>query len=134
MSIEENKAIVLRFFDKLAAKDIDAVLGLLSDSFTFWVAGKPESFALAGSTDKSQYAQMLRNFFPVFPKGFRLTPTGVTAEGDRVAVEAEWYGQTVTGKVYHNLYHLLFEVRDGKIQTGREYHDTLHAKETLMDP
>src|SRR4029077_19244233 len=72
MGIEENKAIVLRFFDRLAAKDIDAVLGLLSESFTFWVAGKPQSFALAGSTNKDQYAQMLRNFFPVFPKGFRL--------------------------------------------------------------
>jgi hypothetical protein len=50
-----------------------------------------------------------------------MTPKGITAEGDRVAVEAESYGETASGKIYNNLYHFLFEVRGGKIQAVREY-------------
>lgn len=68
------------------------------------------------------------------PKGMRVTPTGLTAEGDRVAVEAESSGETATGRTYNNQYHFLFEVRDGKIQAAREYLDTLYAKEVLLDP
>jgi ketosteroid isomerase-like protein len=62
-----------------------------------------------------------------------VTPKGLTAEGDRVAAEVESYGETTTGKIYNNLYHFLFEVRDGKIQSVRGYLDTMHAKEVLVD-
>ena len=62
-----------------------------------------------------------------------MTPKGLTAEGDRVAVEAESYGEMATGKIYNNLYHFLLEVRDGKIHAVREYLDTMHAKEVLLD-
>jgi ketosteroid isomerase-like protein len=134
MSVDENKQIVLRFFEKLSTNDVDGALALLGESFTFWVAGNPQSFALGGSRTKVQYGEMLKTFLPFFPKGFRFAATGITAEGDRVAVEAEWIGETMNGKAYHNRYHLLFEVRDGRIQMGREYHDTLHAKEILLDP
>jgi uncharacterized protein len=61
------------------------------------------------------------------PKGLRVTPKGLTAKGARVAVEAESYGETASGKVYNNLYHFLVEVREGKIQAVRAYIDTMHA-------
>ena len=54
--------------------------------------------------------------------------------GDCVALEAGPRGETATGKVDHNLYHFLFEGRDGKIEAVREYLDTLYAKEVLVDP
>ena len=70
----------------------------------------------------------------VYPsaKGLKLTPKGITAEGDRVAVEAESYGQHANGKVYNNQYHFLIEVRNDKIQAVREYLDTMHANEVLV--
>jgi ketosteroid isomerase-like protein len=35
------------------------------------------------------------------------------------------------GKTYQNLYHFLFVVRDGKIQSVKEYLDTMHAADVL---
>ena len=42
-------------------------------------------------------------------------------EDDKVAVEAQSYGEMNNGKLYENVYHFLFKVRDGKIYSVREY-------------
>ena len=133
MSAEKNKNVVLSFFENFSAGKVDAALAMLADTATWWVAGNPEKFVLAGTKTKAQFTELLNGIGAAMPKGLRVTPKGLTAEGDRVAVEAESYGETATGKVYNNLYHFLFEVRDGKIQAVREYLDTMHAKEVLVD-
>jgi ketosteroid isomerase-like protein len=56
-----------------------------------------------------------------------MTIHGSTAEGDRVAVEAEAYGELRNGKIYNNTYHFLFLFRDGKIFRAKEYNDSKHA-------
>ena len=55
----------------------------------------------------------------------------MTAEDDRVAVEAESMAKLVNGERYHNRYHFLFVLRDGRIQAVKEYLDTLHAMSAL---
>ena len=40
-------------------------------------------------------------------------------------------GAHVSGKTYHQRYHFLFRVRDGKIAELREYFDTMHANDVL---
>ena len=134
MSAEENKNVVLSFFENFSGGKVDAALALMSDTATWWVAGKPDKFVLAGTKTKTQFAELLQGIGTAMPKGLRVIPKGLTAEGGRVAAEAESYGETATGKIYNNLYHFLFEVRDGKIQAVREYLDTMHAKEVLVDP
>jgi hypothetical protein len=57
---------------------------------------------------------------------------GVTAEGDRVAAEMKADGASALGKEYHNEYHDLLEVRDGKMEAGGEYLDTAHAQEVIV--
>ena len=37
----------------------------------------------------------------------------------------------VNGTLYHNRYHFLFEVRDGRIRSVKEYLDTLHVMNAL---
>lgn len=133
MSAETNKHVVLSFFDNFSVGKVDAALALMADSATWWVAGQPDKFALAGTKTKAQFAELLKGIGAAMPKGLRVTPHGLTAEGERVAVEAESYGETASGKIYNNLYHFLFEVRAGKIQAVREYLDTMHAKEVLVD-
>ncbi len=44
-----------------------------------------------------------------------ITVQGVTAEGDRVAIEAEGRAELKNGRIYANRYHYLFVLRDGKI-------------------
>jgi ketosteroid isomerase-like protein len=39
---------------------------------------------------------------------------------------------SATGREYHNHYHDLLEVRDGKIHAEREYLDTAHAQEIIV--
>ena len=134
MSAEANKQVVLRFFEHFSAGKFDAALALLADTATWWVAGNPDTFGLAGTKTKAQFAELVRGIEAAMPKGLRVTPKGLTAEGDRVAVEAESYGETASGKIYNNRYHFLFEVRGGKIQAVREYLDTMHAKAVLVDP
>ena len=133
MSTEKNKNVVLSFFENFSAGKVDAALAMLADTATWWVAGNPEKFVLAGTKTKAQFAELLNGLGAAMPKGLRVTPKGLTAEGERVAVEAESYGETANGKIYNNLYHFLFEVRGGKIQAVREYLDTMHAKEVLVD-
>jgi len=132
MSAEENKKIVLNFFENFSSGKTAEALGLMSDNATWTVMGRPESFALAGTKTKAEFTQLLQGIGAAMPKGLRLTPKGITAEGDRVAVEAESYGEHANGKVYNNQYHFLIEVRNNKIQAVREYLDTIHAKDVLV--
>ena len=56
----------------------------------------------------------------------------MTAEDDRVAVEATSFATMEDGRVYANSYHFLVTIRDGKVATVREYMDTIHARETFF--
>ena len=133
MSAEANKKIVLDLFENLSAGKIDLAMAHLSDNATWTVMGDPKTFPLAGTKTKEQLANLLVGVRPVFPKGVQIIPKGLTAEGDRVALEAQSYGEHVNGKVYKNLYHFLFILRDAKVQSVREYLDTIHAKDVLVD-
>jgi hypothetical protein len=55
----------------------------------------------------------------------------MTAEGERVAVEAESKGEHVSGQLYNNLYHFLFEFRDGELLKLKEYMDTERVTDVL---
>lgn len=131
MSAEDNKKVVLSFFENFSAGKAEAALALMADNATWWVAGKPDLFALAGTKTKAQFAEIVKGLGAAMPKGLRITPKGITAEGDKVAVEADSYGELANGKVYNNQYHFLIEVRNGKIQAVREYLDTQHAHAVL---
>jgi ketosteroid isomerase-like protein len=131
MSVEDNKRIALSFWENFSAGKADAALALLDDNATWWIAGKPELFPLAGTKTKAQFTELLKGIGSAMPKGLRVTPKAITAEGDRVALEAESYGELANGKVYNNLYHVLMEIRNGKIQAVREYMDTQHAHAVL---
>ena len=112
-----------------SAGNFDAALDLMTDDATWWVAGK---FELSGTKTKAEFGELVKGIGAAMPNGLKITPKGVIAEGDRVAVEAESYGELANGKVYNNQYHFLIELSDGKIKAVREYLDTIHAKEILV--
>ena len=128
MSAEENKKIVLGFLENMSSGNGAAVMNTLADSATWWVAG---NFPLSGTKTKAQFGELVGQLGNNIDGGLRVSPTGVTAEGDRVAVEAESYAKMKNGKTYQNKYHFLFLVRDGKIQQVKEYLDTMHANDVL---
>ena len=65
--------------------------------------------------------------------GIEVKPSLLTAEDDRVSMEATSYGKMKNGKLYQNIYHFMHIVRDGKIHTVREYMDTEHVTEVFGD-
>jgi uncharacterized protein len=130
MSVEDNKRTILGFFENLSSGNGEAVLGALADSATWWVQG---NFPLSGTKTKAEFAELVGQLGSKIDGGLRVTPTGLTAEDDRVAVEAESFAKMKNGKTYQNKYHFLFVVHDGKIQAVKEYLDTMHANDVLCN-
>jgi ketosteroid isomerase-like protein len=123
MATNDNAAIVKAFFADMQAGGLEAAGRHLAPGFVWWAAGAGEIqdqlAAIGGLLAKNMKGPM------------KMTVHGITAEGERVAVEAESYGELNSGAIYNNKYHFLFIVRDGKITTVKEYNDTKHAGDVL---
>jgi ketosteroid isomerase-like protein len=76
-------------------------------------------------------AAVSSGLFEAFPEGLHFEILNMTAEEDRVAVEATSRGLHASGKLYANHYHFLFHLRDGKIAVMKEFMDTELATEVL---
>lgn len=131
MSLEKNKQLVLDFLGHYAAGRYDAALAMLAPDSQWWLPGHKEEFPAAGWVDKTIVEKRLRANLKLLPHGLAITTGAITAEGDRVAIEAESKATLVNGAVYHNRYHFLFVLRDGSITAVKEYLDTLHAMNAL---
>lgn len=130
MGIAENKQLVEDFYRLMNARRFDEMWALFTADATWGGGGNPP--ALSASVD--QMRQIIVDPMPVFVDGgIRFTLHAMTAEGDRVAAEVESYAPLVSGPVYNNRYHMLFEMAGGRIRAVKEYGDTLHAKEVFVD-
>ena len=129
VSLEDNKRLVRRLFECLSQGDTKAVLDLYAEDASVWTAG---SLAFSGRRSKQEVTPLMEGILSAFPEGLRFTIHGMTAEGDRVAVEAESRGLHASGKLYNNLYHFLLVVREGKVREFKEYLDTELAHEVLL--
>ena len=78
MSIEENKAVVTRFWQDFSAGNYDAVLATLSEDATWWVAG---TTALSGTYTKPEFAELLGNVTSMAPDGIKVTPKTTDGRG-----------------------------------------------------
>ena len=133
MSSEHNKKTVGEFFERFSAADVIGALDLLADSVIWRAMGREGGLPMSGTMDKKDIGELIENVKAAFPAGMKLTPTGWTAEGERVALEMESYAVKTSGTVYNNLYHFLLTVSEGKITAIREYLDTLHVKQVFVD-
>lgn len=127
MSIEHNKKLASEFFARFSANDIAGALSTMTDDATWWIAGKPELLSAAGPHNKEEIARVLYNMAGQLKNGLKMTIKGLIAEGDRVAIELESYGELQNGRIYNNQYHILMTIREAKISEVREYLDTQHV-------
>ena len=126
----DAKTTVREFFEAFSRGDIDGVLARMTDDATWWVAGRIEG--MSGTNTKPQLGALLQAVKPMYTQGaLQITPTSMIAEGDKVAVEAKSYAELVNGGVYANEYHFLIGLRDGLVQSVREYSDTHHMLQTF---
>lgn len=137
MSIEEtNKKIVTEFWHKFSTLDFDGAVAMMADKdFTWWMGGEPDKFPLSGLMTKEKFLGLLQEILKVAPGGIQVTPVAWTVQGNRVAMEATSTAKTNSGKEYHNFYHFLIELtNDGKVQSVREYLDTMHTNDVFCKP
>jgi ketosteroid isomerase-like protein len=126
--VERNKALARQFFAAMARCDAAAIVDSLDDEGRLQTMG---STLISGIVDKDTLRKFSAEILGSFPQGLEVTIHNVTAEDDRVAVEAEARGPHVSGKIYHNRYHFLFRYRNGKILEMREYLDTEQVTDVL---
>jgi uncharacterized protein len=130
MKTDAARQFVLDFFRELAAGNPDC-WNRVADTATWRLIARASDYPYPSEYTKASYRKLVEEAAGEFPNGLRFTITGTTAEGERVALEAESYGSTRAGKLYNNLYHMLVELKDGKIQNVREYLDSGYAREVL---
>src|SRR3954452_6487800 len=132
MVLEDNKATVLEFLGHMVRSELDQLAAMLTSDFHLWVAG---DLVNSGSFHGPEAEAHLRGTgggsSGLFKSTVRLDIGEVTAEADRVCVEAATYGELSAGGVYENMLHFLFRVRDGKVAEMKEYMDTKHAADTI---
>ncbi|WP_449472899.1 nuclear transport factor 2 family protein [Sphingobium chungangianum] len=120
--IEANKAVARRYMRAVEEGDVETIEVLQHPDCRWWILG---------------HGDMSRADFIASVKGGLLSAqkrtaevVGITAEGDRVAVEVR--GEMVfPDRVYRNEYHNLLIIRDGQIIFGKEYMDTRAVAEAF---
>lgn len=123
MSLEQNKQVVIDWYERLSSGRTESALELLADDAVWWAA----SASPAGKTwSREQFCHMVAGFTDAFKSPLQTTIKTLTAEEDRVAAVVESFGQLQDGRTYNNVYHMLFIIRNGKIQQAYEHMNTLY--------
>lgn len=115
MTISEtaNRDAAVRLLQSIPMNGPDAADTLASDA-VWWVLGGPVDLPA------HNILTMMQGLF----SAGSMEVDAVTADGDRVALEARSAMTATDGREYSNSYHFLVEFRDGKIVRVKEYCDT----------
>lgn len=124
-----NRDIALRFLAHCFRGEMESALQMLAEDATWWVPGNAEKIKVCGWRDLPRIRRLLDNVRRGWPEGMEVRFEGVTAEGERVAVEAESRARMADGRDYQNRYHYLLIVRSGRVAQVREYMDTQYVYE-----
>jgi ketosteroid isomerase-like protein len=126
---ETNRAVALGMLDCMNEQDYERLWSeYLTDESTWTLIAK--------GTEPMR-GRGIADFFAgggsIFTEGGPVIEiTGVTAEGERVAIEGAGRGPLRNGRQYDNRYHFLVEVRDGRVRSVREYMDSAHVADVFQ--
>lgn len=116
--VEANKNVARRYMQAVVDGDIATIEALQHPDCTWWILG-------FGDMTRQAFIDSVRD--GLLTANWRVADIiGITAEGDRVAVEVRGE-MTFPNTVYRNEYHNVLIVRDGLIVSGKEYMDTRAA-------
>lgn len=127
MSAADNCKLAEELFARLSAGDVPGALATMTDDATWLAAGRRELLPAAGTYNTEKLARLFNAMLSQLKNGLKMTVKDTIAEGDRVALEAESYGELKNGRIYNQHYSFVIEFRGGKICAVREYLDTQHA-------
>lgn len=123
-STETSRQVALDYLQRVSAGDIPSAMQLVASTAEIWFPDK-------GYMNRTQLGEILEYARSCFVDKIALTPSGVTSEGERVAVEVDGSADLNNGGRYENRYHFLFIVQHGQIVVLREYLDTVPAQQAF---
>lgn len=112
-----NRDRAIKLLQSVASGEPD--WDLLAPDAIWWVLGRTEYPA----------HRFLEVVTKQYLQGGRTDIVGVTAEGDRVAVEARSFHPEPDGREYANAYHFMVKFNNGLVTRVHEYLDTAYANE-----
>ena len=127
-TLEDNKRLTLAFIDAMQRGDADAIADAYADEGRVVTLGNT---LISGVRGKEEIRKFAGGVLEAFPEGLAFTVNALTAEDNRVAVEATSSGRHVSGVDYCNHYHFLFTWQGGKLLELKEYMDTELVTEVL---
>ena len=125
-ALAENKALVQAFWRAFSESRFDDAMAMLGEDATWTVQGKTD---ISRTYSKAEFSELVHGIADSTVKGIEVTPSLLTAEEDRVSMEATSYGALKNGRLYQNQYHFMHIVQGGKLRAVREYLDTEHVTE-----
>ena len=129
--IAANKDVAVRFFETFSRGDLAGVFAMMTPDAVWWVSGRIDG--LSGDYPRDEFVQLLKASREAYKGGpLVIRPSAMIAEGDKVAIEAESFGEMLDGRTYNNRYHFLVTIRDGKVAHVKEYMDTQHVVQVFM--
>ena len=125
---DENRAVALKFMEAMGTNDPELADECVAEDGVAIAKGTTK---FAGLRNRDMMIGGIELFKRMMPTGLRFTIGDVTAEGNRVVVEAEGNAVTAAGTPYCNQYCFVFTLKDGKIRKVHEYFCTKLADEVL---
>ena len=117
-----NHAVAEAYLAAVTAGDLPD--SLLTDDMTAWLTTQ-------GPVSKSDYQGAIRLLARMCQSPIRFVIGAITAEDDRVVVEAHSQATLIDGQPYANTYVFCLRVRDGRIAWIAEHFNPLIAQEKL---
>ena len=120
-AIKQNKETARRFLEGMGHGFAQVIAETCAEDCRFTTMG---TTAISGERGKAEAMAAAAQVEGIFPGGMRIVIHTMTAEEDRVAVEAESFATHMSGAPYHNHYHFFMRFRDGKLTVFKGYLDT----------
>jgi ketosteroid isomerase-like protein len=114
VSTDKNKEIVLNACAYISERNFPALFDLIDDEGSWTLPNRPDRFQYGGRNDKAGTKALLEGFLKPFTD-FRFDVLTITAEDDRVVVEATTHGTGPGKATYNNNYLIMFKLRNGKL-------------------
>jgi ketosteroid isomerase-like protein len=130
MSVADNKQVVEDYVAAVNRSDPKAIGSYLTDDFIFHsMLRRPKALNFTWPKEHFVHAPAAMSAHMKSP--IQMTVIAMVGEGDKVAVEAQSYGEMLNGKIYDNAYHFLFAFKGNKICSVKEYSCSNTASEVF---
>jgi uncharacterized protein len=126
-----TKELALSWFKAIVSGDVKTAGELIAPDFRYFLTG---TLPASGWWDLQGFIESAQMFAGVLAGPITMRIGDVTAEDDRVWIEAESEAALASGGTYANTYVIALKVRDGKVAEMKEFSDTLHVFEAIDTP